>query len=114
MQDLDYATALERAEPPHVVLIGPAPCQGCGAWVEWAGVDWLNRGTGGRHECAPHIAGRSQLAGRLSRDQAHVVAPVAGATLPRWARYLGAGVVWISIALALAFGWLLVVGPPHA
>ena len=56
--DITYAEALEAAPEPHLVILGPAPCQGCGAWVEWAGVEWLGVGSRQRHECEPFRAGQ--------------------------------------------------------
>lgn len=56
---MSYSAALEAAGEPHRVLLGPAPCQGCGAWVEWAGVEWLALGSQERHSCAPFLAGQA-------------------------------------------------------
>lgn len=55
MIDDSYAAALERAGAPHTVLLGPLPCQTCGAWVEWAGTDWLAVATTERHECGAFL-----------------------------------------------------------
>lgn len=61
MIDDSYAAALERAPVRDVVLIGPVQCKGCGAWVEWAGVDWLALGTTERHDCSPYLAWHAHL-----------------------------------------------------
>lgn len=36
-------------------LMGPAPCQGCGAWVEWNGLAWVGLDTDQFHDCAPYL-----------------------------------------------------------
>jgi hypothetical protein len=72
MLDLSYTEALERSPEPHVVLLGPVPCQGCGAWVEWAGVEWLAVATREAHRCEPFRAGQRW------RDQAHLTPRSAG------------------------------------
>jgi hypothetical protein len=71
MLDLSYTEALERAPEPHIVLLGPVACQGCGAAVEWAGIAWLAVGTLEAHRCAPFLAGQRW------RDQAHPLEPCA-------------------------------------
>lgn len=58
MNDMSYADAIERANPPRHVILGPAPCHRCGAWVEWAGVEWLALGTDEPHDCAPFLEGQ--------------------------------------------------------
>lgn len=60
MQDLSYDEALERAEPPHEVLLGPVPCGRCGAMVEWAGVQWLAIATTEPHDCWPYLRATSR------------------------------------------------------
>lgn len=61
MIDRTYTEALAAMEPPRVVILGPAPCQRCGAWVEWAGVDWLALDSDEVHDCAPYLAGQVLL-----------------------------------------------------
>lgn len=56
MADLTYTQALERAGEQHTIVLGPAACHTCGAWVEWAGVEWLALGTTERHDCTPYLA----------------------------------------------------------
>lgn len=60
MNDLSYAEAT-GAEPAPVVLLGPVPCKGCGAWVEWAGVEWLALRTTERHSCLPYLGHPASL-----------------------------------------------------
>lgn len=57
MNDMSYADALERAAERQVIL-GPAPCHRCGAWVEYAGVEWLALGTDEPHDCRPYLEGQ--------------------------------------------------------
>lgn len=77
MRDLSYDEALAAAPLAHRVLLGPVPCAGCRASVEWAGVAWLAAGTLEPHKCPPDMP---LLAARLYPrmqprhvDQAHLM-----------------------------------------
>lgn len=109
MEDKSYVAALEAAPEPHRVVLGPAPCQRCGAWVDWAGVVWTNAGTKGTHECAPFL--------QLDEPEGEVVAewvrPTTGLApyrmahpapepLPAWVHPLGQGLLWVGLLLGAA------------
>src|SRR6185369_5944642 len=91
MIDDSYAAALERAGEPHLVLLGPVPCKTCGAWVEWAGTDWLAVATLERHECGaflqPYLrqafAGLALVRPTTGLMQAHRLGTVPAATASR-------------------------------
>jgi hypothetical protein len=108
--DMTYREALEQLAEPREVLLGPAPCQRCGAWVEWAGVRWLALGTDEAHECTPylHPGEEPEVVASWVRppvppyQQAHQPAPA-------WLGYLGAGIMWLGATLAVGFAVLLVV-----
>lgn len=107
--DQSYVEALEAAAEPHRVLLGPAPCHWCGAWVEWAGVRWMNAGTRGSHECAPFLTVPSEpeVVAAWSRPaapsyavmQAYPLRPVE----PAWAQALGAVLLVVAVILAALF-----------
>lgn len=110
MHDLTYAAALEQAAARPRALMGPAPCQGCGAWVEWAGAAWINAGTeaGEPHSCAPFSAERPivEIVAEWTRPTTGL-APVRmahpePAPLPGWVRGLGLGLLWVACLLAAA------------
>lgn len=47
---MERAASVEL-EPRRVVL-GPAPCHACGAWIEWLGIgSWVSLGTDEPHGC---------------------------------------------------------------
>lgn len=74
VQDLTYHEAIASAPEPHEVLLGPVPCSRCGAWVEWAGLEWLALGTTERHDCWPYLRaqpGIRRVEPRGMLDQAH-------------------------------------------
>lgn len=64
MLDRTYDEALRAAPPPRLVILGPATCRTCGAWVEWCGVEWLGLLSDEDHECKPYLA--AQQAQRAS------------------------------------------------
>lgn len=112
--DQSYIEALEAAPEPHRPLLGPVPCSRCGAWLEWAGVRWLNAGTQGAHECAAFlqlpeddapggaiVASWVRPTTGLRYQQAHPAAPA-------WVDRLGAGILWVAALLAAAFALALV------
>lgn len=109
-----YVDALEDAPEPHRIIFGPAPCIHCGAWVEWAGVQVLNAGTRGTHECVPflYVAEEAEVVAEWTRPtrprlvvmQAHPAPP----TLPSWARLTGACIMIMAATLAVAFAIVLV------
>lgn len=111
MRDLTYVQALEEYPEPHRPLLGPVPCRSCSAWLEWAGVEWLNAGTLGRHQCAVFegqdveseelVAEWTRPTTGLRVRQAHP------ASEDDWARLLGQGIVWTALVLV---GLWLVVG----
>ena len=107
--DDTYVEALEGGPEPHRVLLGPAPCYWCGAWVEWAGLGWLNAGTRGSHECAPFLTvpDEPEIVAEWTRPappryavmQAYPMRPVE----PAWARALGLVLLVLALILAALF-----------
>lgn len=69
MLDRTYDEALRAAAPPRVVILGPAPCQRCGAWVEWCGVEWLALLSDEPHDCGPYLEAQLRTAADLSAWQ---------------------------------------------
>lgn len=73
--DATYREALEAAPEPRAVLLGPAPCKTCGAWVEWAGVAWLALGEQEPHRCEPFLVnGLYKLQGGAATPRPQLVA----------------------------------------
>jgi len=118
MIDDSYTAALERSGPRHEVILGPLPCKGCGAWVEWAGVDWLAVATQERHECAPFLGTwREHMQRQFAKMQAHPMTeaerPAAWehqralpppSTLERRATYLALILLGLAVVV-LTSGW---------
>jgi hypothetical protein len=110
-----YLQALLDSSEPHEVLLGPSPCCQCGAWVEWAGTDWLALGTRERHTCSPFmVAGRRRSS---IRDQAHpMVESSTGLAYPQLVVVpYEPGINWhrlgIAVAAALALALLAAYWP---
>lgn len=109
--DTSYIEAMEAAGEPHRVLMGPVPCQRCSAWVEWAGVRWLNAGTRGVHECEPFLPATAEpepeIIASWSRPAptgyAYMQAFPTSHTEPPWARALGTVVILATAIVAAAF-----------
>lgn len=113
MNDLTYREALGAAAPSRVVL-GPAPCITCGAWVEWAGVAWLNAGTDGEHDCTPFLEDvvRSVVVAEWTRPtrRPYLMAHPAPTLTPRWLQVaLALAVLTIAAAVGLVVGQALAV-----
>ena len=53
----------------HQPVLGPAPCQVCGAWVEWvACCGWLALASDEMHECGAYVLGAAgRPAGKIGR-----------------------------------------------
>lgn len=126
--DLSFEDAIARHAPPigpapegepeHRVLLGPVPCRGCGAWVEWAGVDWLAIGSTERHECAPYLRGGERVlrpdpeqylrirarSGDGQMRRLERVEPE-GPELPAIPWQLIAGLLIVAALVILAAGW---------
>lgn len=108
MQDLSYLQAVDAAEPePHVVILGPVPCATCGAWVEWAGIEWLALGTHQPHECEPYLAGqrwRRRIEPRTGVGTIPGLTPMENRVLLALRRLI----LWPAVIGSLAFACLLV------
>lgn len=61
---LDAMTAASEAYVPRAaVVLGPAPCRTCRAWIEWLGVGpWVALGTDEVHECEPYLRSQADMA----------------------------------------------------
>lgn len=108
MNDLTYRQAL-GASAGEVPILGPAPCQGCGAWVDWAGAAWVNAGTDARHACGPFLTERQpELVASWTRPSP---APyrMAHPMRPAWQRRLEAA-GWAACILIIAAAVGLVAG----
>lgn len=89
------------------VVLGPAPCTSCGAWVEWLGVGpWVAIESHEPHDCGPYLEARARwgvTAGELqvARWPADVPSFIGAATAPEpeWFGRLGT-VIYVVVALA--------------
>ena len=111
-------------------LMGPAPCQACGAWVEWNGISWVALGTGDKfHDCEPYLEGARQgstamdkaaerglVVRALPRYDASDLGPrrilrPAAYTEPAWLEAVGFTVKALALLLGVLLVALLVVHP---
>lgn len=92
--------AAEAATVDRVVL-GPAPCSTCGAWIEWLGVGpWVALGTTEAHDCSAYLRAAADMAAYPQRWVSYPEPePVPWLT---WRLVLGLGLVAVFFALALA------------
>lgn len=95
------------------VVLGPAPCKRCGAWVEWLGVGpWVALESHEPHDCGPYLvalarhaitAGKLQVA-RWPRDAySPVFYPPEQVEVPwlTWRLMVALGLVAVFMALVL-------------